>query len=164
MTSTTSNGILGGLIGADRMCQARAEAGGFWGSYKAWLSSTVDSPSSRFRCTAASCSAQGYQRVDGITIANDWVDLTTCDPTTGDCLAAPLVLSEFNQPVTTNPTWTNTRTDGASDGAVNCQNWTVGTNSFLGRAGLSELKDADWTDGIPDACNRANSLYCFQQD
>lgn len=147
------------------MCQARAEAGGFWGSYKAWLSTTVDSPSTRFRCTAASCSAQGYARVDGVSLASDWADLTTCDPDTGDCLAALLILSEFNQPVTSNPTWTNTRTDGTAGGATNvhCQNWTVGTNLFTGNTGASELRDTGWTEFGIDPCNRANSLYCFQQ-
>ena len=165
VTSTTSNGILGGLVGADRMCQARAEAGGFWGSYKAWLSNSVDSPSSRFRCTAASCSAQGYARVDGVSIASDWADLTTCEAGDGECLAAD-IQSEFNQPVISNAVWTNTRTNGSPGGITNvhCQNWTVGTNLFAGNTGASELKDADWTESTLDPCNRSNSLYCFQQD
>ncbi|MDQ2654692.1 MAG: hypothetical protein M3Z20_16790 [Chloroflexota bacterium] len=158
---------MGGLVGADRMCQARAEAGGFWGSYTAWLSNSTDAPSSRFRCTAASCSAQGYQLVNGVSIASDWTDLTTCEAgPTGECLAAALVLSECNQPVISNPTWTNTRTNGTPGGVTNehCQNWTVGTNAFTGNIGFSALQDADWTEASFDACNSANSLYCFQQD
>jgi hypothetical protein len=169
VTSTTSNGNLGGLVGADRICQERAEAGGLWGRYKAWLSSAVDSPSSRFRCTAASCSSRGYRRVDGITIANDWADLTACDTAAGECLAAAIVVSELNKPVTTNPAWTNTQINGAPDGDANgsCGNWTVGSNSVggpLGRVGLPELKNREWTDALIDSCARANSLYCFQQD
>lgn len=165
VTSTVSNGILGGLVGADRLCQARAEAGGFWGSYKAWLSNAVDSPSSRFRCTAASCSAQGYALVDGVSIASDWADLTTCDGIAGACLEALLVLSEFNQPVV-NAAWTNTKTDGSPGGTTNvhCQNWTVGNNLFTGNTGFPELADDNWTRASFDPCNRGNSLYCFQQD
>lgn len=166
VTSTTSSGIMGGLVGADRICQARAEAGGFWGSYKAWLSNSVDSPSSRFRCTAASCSAQGYERVDGVSLASDWTDLTTCSASTGDCLAAALVLSEFNQPITSNPAWTNTRTDGSPGGITNvhCQNWTAGSNTEIGNTGFPELNDANWTAASANPCNKANALYCFQQD
>lgn len=167
VTSTITNGIMGGLVGADRMCQARAEAGGFWGSYKAWLSNEVDSPSSRFRCTAAGCSAQGYALVTGDLIASDWSDLTTCEAgPDGECLATALVLSEFNQPVTANAAWTNTRTDGSPGGITNvhCQNWTVGTNLFIGNTGFPELADTNWTRASIDPCNRGNSLYCFQQD
>jgi hypothetical protein len=96
----------------------------------------VDSPSSRFRCIVASCSAQGYARVDGISITGDWADLTTCDAGGGDCLAA-VILSEFNQPVTANAVWTNTRTNGSPGDITNvhCQNWTAGTNSFAGNTG-----------------------------
>ena len=164
VTSTASNGLLGGLIGADRICQARAEAGGFWGSYKAWLSNSADSPSSRFRCTAASCSAQGYARVDGDLIATDWGELTTCAADQSDCLDAALNLNEFNQPAISNPIWTNTKSSGASTGTQHCQNWTVGTNSFVGRTGFSELTDADWTEASGSPCTSGNSLYCFQQD
>lgn len=165
VTSTTTNGAIGGLVGGDRMCQARAEAGGLWGSYKAWLSTLDDSPSTRFRCTAASCSSQGYARVDGVSLASDWSDLTTCDGVNGECLAA-VILSEFNQPVTTQPTWSNTRPNGTPTIFTNgtCQNWTKGTNDVIGRIGFSELQDEDWTDAVGDPCNRLDSLYCFQQD
>src|SRR4051812_33658723 len=82
VTSTVHNGNLGGLNGADGICQARAAAGGLPGAstpgtYKAWLSDNLgDSPSTRFRCTQASCSSQGYKRVDDSPIASDWSTLT----------------------------------------------------------------------------------------
>ncbi|MEZ4563262.1 MAG: hypothetical protein R2853_11040 [Thermomicrobiales bacterium] len=106
----------------------------------------------------------GYARVDGVSLASDWADLTTCDPDTGDCLAALLILSEFNQPVTSNP-WTNTRTDGTAGGATNvhCQNWTVGTNLFTGNTGLQIEMQAGLSSVSTPATGQPSSLYCFQQ-
>ena len=40
-SSTSYNGNLGGLTGADAKCQSRAAAAGLTGTYKAWLSSTT---------------------------------------------------------------------------------------------------------------------------
>jgi hypothetical protein len=166
VTSTTYTGNLGGLAGADDKCQARAEAGGFWGTYKAWLSSTFGSPSSRFRCTAASCSAQGYQGVDRTPIASDWADLTTCDPDTDVCLDAAISLDELHQSATTDQTWTNTRTNGVPFGQFSsCENWSNGTSGVVrGVTGQPGAVDATWTAfGFLDGCTNTRSLYCFQQ-
>ena len=72
-TSTLRNGALGGLNGADAICQERAGAGGLPGTYRAWLSDGTGSPSTRFRR-----SGQGYRLPDAAqtSIATDWTDLT----------------------------------------------------------------------------------------
>ena len=78
-TSTTYNGSLGGapygLAKADSNCVARAAAGdggaGLPGTYKAWMSDSATSASSRL-----SHSARAYKMVDGSQIASDWNDLT----------------------------------------------------------------------------------------
>ena len=81
VTGLSSNGELGGLAEADGICQWRATAAGLPGSYKAWLSDGSASPSTRFRCTAPSCSAQGYRLVDAARtlVATNWTDLTDND-------------------------------------------------------------------------------------
>ena len=71
VTSTEYGGIIGGLTGADTICQQLAEASNLSGTYKAWLSDSTDSPSTRFvRSTGP------YQLVDGTRIAANWTSLT----------------------------------------------------------------------------------------
>jgi hypothetical protein len=165
VTSTTHNGAMGGLTGADAMCRARAAAGGLPGAsepntYKAWLSDATGSPSSRFRCTEASCSGQGYQRVDETPIASDWSTLT--DGT----LEFAISVTEMNAFLRPNDggVWTNTLITGeAGPFPVHCTNWSVG-NSGIGYTGLATAFDALWTDtngGV--ACGAPFHLYCFQQ-
>ena len=48
VTSTTHNGNLGGVAGADAICNARAAAAGLPGSYLAWISMADDDPEFRF--------------------------------------------------------------------------------------------------------------------
>jgi hypothetical protein len=166
ITSPTYTGNLGGLTGADAKCQARAESANLPGTYKAWLSNATQSPATRFRCRAASCSAEGYTRVDGVTIANDWVDLTNCDVRTGACLAAAINVTELNQPLAV-PVWTNTTTSGTMrDATVHCQNWTNGTTGsgyFGGSNCLNCSPSRTWTEAGPGNCFALLGLYCFQQ-
>lgn len=165
VTSSTHNGNLGGLTGADAICQARAAAGGLpggaeSGTYKAWLSDSTGSPSSRFRCTEESCSAQGYTRVDGAPIASDWGTLT--DGTLEFAISVT-ELNTYLRPFDS-AVWTNTLTTGeAGPFPTHCTNWSTGS-SGIGYAGDATAFDAWWTDtngGAP--CGAPFHLYCFQQ-
>jgi len=151
-----------GLIGADLRCQNASDsvAGAFPGTYKAWLSDGVDSPSSRF-----THSTEPYLRTDGQIIAMNWADLT--DGTLG----VPIVPSNNGD----SAVWSNTRVDGTviSTNAVDsCYFWTAapqGSNATLtGLAGNSQSKSNSWTDGGGVAeCGGwgpgKGGLYCFQQ-
>jgi hypothetical protein len=163
VTSTQYTGnLVGGLAGADAKCQARAAAANFPGTYKAWLSNGTHSPATRFRCRAASCSAQGYKRVDGVTIANDWEDLTTCDAANGACLDAALNVTELNQFANVG-VWSNTTTSGTvREANVHCQNWLAAPSSG-GNAGAAGNVNFLWTATMPANCTAAFALYCFQQ-
>ena len=100
------------------------------GTYRAWLSDDTGSPSTRFRCTAAVCSGQGYQLPDQAQtqIATDWTDLT--DGT----LIHAINVTELGGTVPTNPApdaraWSNTAVDGTvrtdvPDDDLACVNWT----------------------------------------
>ncbi len=72
ITSMDYDGDLGGLSGADSICQAHADAAfpPLIGTYKAWLSDDTNSPSTRFT------RSYNYTLVDGSKIARDWTDLT----------------------------------------------------------------------------------------
>ncbi len=70
-TSTTYNANLGGVAGADSKCQARANAAGLTGTYKAWISTSSSSPATTFTKYSSP-----YILTDGTQIASNWNDLT----------------------------------------------------------------------------------------
>ncbi len=158
VTSTTHNGNLGGLVGADAICQNLATAAGLPGSYRAWLSDSTDSPSTRFRCTAATCSAQGYQRVDGVTVATNW------DTLTDGTLDAAISVTEQNTSTDIANTWTHTRPDGTVESSdYHCNHWTA-NQSNVGDQGVDVFSDSRWTHYVPGPCDIGAHLYCFQQE
>lgn len=157
-------GDLGGLVGADAKCQARAVAAALPGTYKAWLSDAAASPSTRFaKATIPYC------LVDGTLVANDFGDLVD------GALATGINKTELNGPVPVNnicaqPTmvWSNTMTNGAlSPGAGSCGNWADNTN-MAANWGNPQLATGSWTSacsGSGSFCSASFSapLYCFQQ-
>ena len=73
VTSETYTGALGGLDGADALCQERANDAGWPGTFKAWLSDRDTSVSQRFDRVFY---GTPFVRTDGVRVANDWADLT----------------------------------------------------------------------------------------
>lgn len=164
-------GSANGLAGADDKCQQLADAvvPPLPGTYKAWLSDSTASPSTRFRCTAASCSTQGYVLVDGATVvASDWADLTTCDAGNGPCLDHVIDHTEQNALIgSQNSVWTYTNTDGTAGGPgnVHCLDWSTNAAAQSGDHGtpIAGHGDATWTRFLSLACDLTARLYCFQQ-
>jgi hypothetical protein len=163
VTSTLYNGDLGGLAGADAKCQARAEAAGVAGNYKAWLSDATGSPATRF-----APSAVPYTLVDGTVIANNWADLIDGN------LVAKISKTELGGAVPVGNTvcggggfptvWSNTTASGALRSAGgSCANWTSlgAQGAAWGNAGLSTSGWSDWCSG--GECSSKSPIYCFQQ-
>ena len=154
VTSVDSQGNLGGLAGADTLCQSLAAASGLFGTYRAWLSDGAESPSTRFVHSTGP-----YQLVDGTTIANNWADLTD------SALQAPIVITEQGAVVVGEEVWTNTRADGtAISDTRHCHDWTT-VDSGVGQIGRAWANNVeDWTDAhTVSACSAGHHLYCFQQ-
>lgn len=160
VTSTTYNGNLGGLSGADSKCQTRANAVNLGGTWKAWLSiSPSDYPTSvaaRFTHNSGP-----YQLLNGVTIANNWVDLT--DGT----LQNPINLTEFRTtPNYMSCVWTSTDIQGnflpIQGNLTACNNYTSAdlNYSWCGRNGST---DSNWTKWSTDRCDQQHPLYCFEQ-
>jgi hypothetical protein len=155
-SSILYDGDLGGLSGADAKCQGLAAAAGLPGAYKAWLADNTSSPISRFVPSTGP-----YRLVNGATIAANWADLTDGN------LIVPISVTETGGSVS--PligAWTNTRVDGARDGAFDhCVNWSsnaaVGGND--GGIGRADRTNSTWTDHITQNCSAPFRLYCFQQ-
>ena len=161
VTSQFYNGNLGGLAGADAKCQGLASAAGLPGTYMAWLSDANNSPSTRF----ITKSADPYVRPDGVTVANNWADLTD------GSLQAPITLNQ-NGIQTIKSAWTATATSGDADpnvGTSTCSTWTATANNQgpgkegWAQTGQSSSSSSSWTALGNYWCNSPLALYCFQQ-
>jgi hypothetical protein len=153
VTSTTHTGNLGGLAGADSICQARAAAGGLPGTYRAWLS--LPGTDAADRMTHAT---GPYMRWDGTVVADNWDDLV--DGT----LDAPINLSEAGTLVSPANVWTATTSSGTySAVAGSCASWTTTISADTAVIGVASEVDSSWTQGATNVCSSANRLYCVEQ-
>jgi hypothetical protein len=169
VTSQQYTGNLGGLTGADTLCQNLATAAGLPGNYKAWLSDSIT--------TAAQRLTQGtlaYKLVDHTLVANNWTELTSGklqhaidktesggSPPTG--LAAQQCGGIGPQPTV----WTDTLVSGAlAQPSATCSDWTS-TSPTVAFFGLANHADSNWTSycSVPaaGACAWQSALYCIQQ-
>jgi len=162
ITSQSYNANLGGVTGADNICQGVANNAGLGGSWKAWISQSGSSPSTRF-----TQSSTPYILLNGTVIANNWADLT--DGT----LANPINIDENGQVQTSVSAWSNTTISGTFDsnsnggcGGTVCGSWTIGgscNNPNCGQTGNSGATDQNWTRGGAACCHVNMRLYCFEQ-
>jgi hypothetical protein len=155
------SGALGGLAGADALCQARASAAGLTGTFMAWIATAAGSPATRFTRAAVP-----YVLVNGTVIANNWADLT--DGT----LAAPIDRTELNgAPPTGNTScagggnrtvWSGVNGSGAYSGSDSCSGFS--STSGGGLWGWLDRSDISWTQWCSGGlCSWVSPLYCFQQ-
>jgi hypothetical protein len=139
---------LGGLSGADAVCQAAAGTAGYAGTYKAIMSDDTTSAASRLTLSYPIVNAY-----DGTTVAssNLWIgSLTTAikDPSGGSGGGGA------------GGVWTGTNADGSKGTGQTCSSWTANTSADQGFDGRT---DNLWVYGANPACNSAYSLYCIQQ-
>ncbi|MBL8179282.1 MAG: DNRLRE domain-containing protein [Bryobacterales bacterium] len=154
VTSSIRSANLGGLAGADAICNQEAAAAGKGGTFKAWLSTTTQSAAQRFVQSTVP-----IVRVDGALIAYDWADLTS------GSIRAPINLTATGASIT-NPgpfsTWTNTTDTGAAS-SLDCVGWTSASSTLLGLGGVIVGTDASWTATVNRFCSTQLRLYCIQQ-
>lgn len=152
-------GNLGGLAGADNLCQTLANTyiPGNTSTYKAWLSSTTVSAASRL----THATVPYRNRID--IVANNWADLT--DGT----INAPI--NRIIQSTTTCANcraWTNTSSNGTlvhNTMLDTCDNWTSSATNRFGRVGRAEtgITDSQWTSFTSINCSNQHAIYCIEQ-
>ncbi|MCA9881086.1 MAG: hypothetical protein KC442_24975 [Thermomicrobiales bacterium] len=144
------------MLAGDAICQGLADGAALEGTYKAWLADSVASPSTRFVQSTGP-----YRRVDGVTIANNWADLTD-----GNLLAA-INITETGQTAPSDDyrfAWSGVNTDGtAVGGNTNCNGWTSNASGSLGAIGFIDQTGWPWSQPDGAACGHYYRLYCFQQ-
>ena len=163
VTSTVyEGGLLGGLVGADAKCAARASAAGLSGTYKAWLSTAA--ASARDRLTH---STDAYTLVDGTTVvASNWGELIS------GTLQHAIDHDEFDKaasgPETCAivggliPAWTGTNFDGSHAADFDCGGWAEVQRN--GQAGNLRATTSKWTGSLcAPSCTYTAALYCVEQ-
>ncbi len=145
LTPSTYGGNLGGLSGADALCQSAAGTAGYAGTYMAILSDATTSAASRLTLSYPIVNAY-----DGSTVAaaNLWVGSITTDiKTPGGATAAG--------------EWTGSNADGSISASGTCTSWT--TTAGNGMAGNGTNTASFWINSAAGGCSNSEHLYCIQQ-
>ncbi len=155
VTSTTYDGNLGGLSGADAMCRAAAQAAGLanYSNYKAWLSDTTNNAGTRITSDGP------WYRLDGVKVASNKAALTG---TSSASLFTAISQTETGSYVGQYQlVWTGTGDNGVALGD-RCVDWNNSTDSHLGQVGYATLSNSSWTTATTFACTNMRALYCFE--
>lgn len=149
VTSTLAlPGDLGGVAGADSICNTLAANAGLPGLYVAWLSDAGTTAPDRLLL------ARGWVRVDGKPIADTAADLVA------GSLLHPILLTETGQAVTAQ---TGVLTGTTKTGAVGqtCLGYTSSSAADQATAGIPSATRDNWTDNIDQDCDSPRRHYCF---
>lgn len=145
-------GGLGGLAGADAICEARAAEAGRPGTYVAWLSTSSMDARDRLG------TARGWVRFDGEPVAD-----TAADVAAGRMFYPPL-LDDLGAVVVayTDCAATATGASGALSGS-SCADFTTTSSESLA-CGKPATSTGSWTNGAAASCSSMLRLYCFGVD
>ena len=156
ITTTSFQGNLDGVAGADDKCQTEANNAvpPLPGIYKAWISRT-GTPSIPSRPSFRKHDLP-YKNVDDSLVASSFDDFLDGNfPGTIKTIEGS---SNFRQ------AWTGTQNDG-TDGNLNCLNWTSNDEGDRGMIGVNigGPVTSDWSSDGSSICSSARHLYCFEQ-
>lgn len=150
ITSTTTDGNLGGITGGDSICSARAEAAGLKRTYKAILSDGSSNAKDRLTLTGAVFSFAGSKKT---TIVDLGADLWN-----GNLLSA-IAYDELGNS-STNDVWTGTDSDGNAF-FDRCSDWSTNSSGTDGLAGDPQSSGQNAFENGPESCDQLLSLYCI---
>lgn len=150
VSSTLTTGNIGGVAGADTLCNNAAKAAGLPGTYTAWLSTTTVNAIDRIKANGP------WQLVNGTEIAKTKADLVK------GSLPQRFDKDEKGNtpPAAEDRVWTATGPNGTFSGA-DCNAW--GGTGGKGLVGEAEQTDGDWTALTQEDCTEVNRVYCLQQ-
>jgi len=149
------DGNLGGLEGADLICNDLAEDAGLNGTFVAWLSINNINAIDRIEDEIyALPNTAGEPKTKVINNKEDIIN--------GNLLFHPINITEFGGDASTSGgVWTGTDEFGNAMTNKNCEGWTV--TSGYGIRGRSNAVNKDWTNYNEETCSdEARRLYCFE--
>ncbi len=156
VTSSKQNAALGGLEGADDICNARATEAGLDGAgdFVAFLSQDAPRIDAADRINDAT-----YVTTNLGVVADDLADLTNGG------LDTAIRFDEDGDRIPNNlATWTGTRSNGTFDDAnTDCEGWTSSAGELAATVGNAGVTGASWVDNAGQTCDSASlRLYCFE--
>jgi len=161
VTASTHTGNLGGLTGADAICQSAASGAGLSGTYKSWISA---GPANEIWDRFSYLKTEPIFRLPNNTVVaygyNDLMD---------GYLLSPINQAPNGGLVTTSTyVWTTTEATGKNGPSGNtCQNYTYGVNGNYGNVGYLTTNTSTWTEPFPAGsiygCGNPGRIYCIEQ-
>lgn len=150
VSSTLTTGNIGGLTGADDLCNKAAAAAGLPGKYTAWLSTTTVDAIDRITANGP------WHLVNGTEVAKDKADLVK------GTLAKRFDKDEKGNtpPPEEDRVWTGTGPNGRFSSS-DCNGW--GGTGGKGLVGEAEQTNGGWTSLVEESCTEVNRVYCLQQ-
>ena len=153
VSSTTYNGNLGGVRGADAKCAEVAAAAGLRSS--TWLSWTADAtfqPADAFEGQTIP-----YYLVDGTKVADDWADLSDIS------IDNPISLDERGNAAPDGAlAWTNVDANGGVRAGESCSDFASSDAAISGWAGDVFATGGAWGVAGSRSCDLELHLYCFE--
>ncbi len=155
VTAMAFDGDLGGIAGADAICNDDAQIAALPGHYVAWLSTNETDAIDRL------AGARGWVRPDGLPFADRPSDMAASK------VFYPPVVTEMNTFPPVREVWTATAADGRfnPDGG-DCDGWTSADSDLTGGNGTSVGGSVAFTDnrGASASCDTPRSILCFGLD
>ena len=155
VTSQQKNGNLGGLAGADSLCQSSAIAAGLSRTYKAIMSDATTNAKDRLSLLGAVYifeSATSRQKV--VDLGVDLWDSTLLRPIDRD--------ESFNN--YSGQVWSGTQSEGTVGIATNCNSWASNSSGVSGTVGDSAFSDDRYIElGVDQTCDSVRPIYCISQ-
>lgn len=147
VTSTATNGAIGGVAGGDAICAARATAANLSGTFIAFLSDSTSNAASRV------ASSRGWVRIDGAPVADA--------PTAfgNGKLVYPPRLDEYGNDLGSVLVFTGN--DAGAVATATCLDWSSSSPTEYGRGSLSQFA-ARLTNGWDDTCDAQAHLMCVE--
>lgn len=168
VSSVPFDGNLGGITGADEICQDLVDAAGWPGDPKvlAWLSDGTTSARDRI---AATMPSKPYALVNGRRVAGSLSSLIADGPGDG------IDLDEYGMTRSSVRVWTNTAVTGEAFSLTDhCFGWVSASQDASARVGLNswpKLPEDEWTtwsqsklwtSQSSNKCNNLKHLYCIE--
>lgn len=150
VTSSTVNGSLGGVAGADTRCQQLAAAANLGGTFVAWVSVAGQPAPTRILGAGPWFLVDKKTRVFASKLA-----MTTTGP------EIPIDIDEKGAKIgNPNQVWTGTQFAGTASNN-NCNNFTSPIGNGL--TGEADKTAAQWTQSANLSCTQPLRLYCIEQ-
>jgi hypothetical protein len=155
LTARAYKGNLGGVAGADTICQHRATVSlgePAVNPWKAVLSSSVLSAASHIGLGAAALNSISS---DAVAAANTFFG--------GGSISGQPQYDDLGRMTAGVKVWTGSGTTGANSGD-NCNDWASSTNTFDGSVGDPDFTTSGlWLDnGTLESCDYSHRLYCIR--